>query len=407
VETAPVPQAGGRFGFPLTWFMGIILGAVLILAFVFLFRIKQLQNFPNRTFVRAAGKEPKKSPVSGKANAAPDEPVSQTSNPLASNETARRQSIPNKTGGASPDKQTNIPAGTVPRPENTASLQSALVPHAPSSNDTVKKTGSLLEKAGVIRNQAVLPVIPPVQQAAILMPRQETTAPPRSAPTPQTSAIQYTAKNPINLLEKIGMFRKKAVLPDKQAAIPAKNVIHSENTAPPLPALAPLALGVRNTVKNPVSRPVNHSAPRKLPAANSASSKKNPQIDNGPLLLSLFVEDQNTNIGRRNVHSLKAGYSLTIGGGKSDFLIFLVSMPPRIAELHYDGAQCTLIPRRPDFFPDLGSEPFPDCIEKPIRLISERNYELIIRIDRYEDPLITLNRLLHSVDVPGHYWPTG
>ncbi|MDR2363351.1 MAG: hypothetical protein LBD65_02935 [Spirochaetaceae bacterium] len=120
-------------------------------------------------------------------------------------------------------------------------------------------------------------------------------------------------------------------------------------------------------------------------------------------MLSLFVEDQNTNIGRRNVHAVKSGYSFTIGGGKSDFLIFLVPVPPRIAELRSDGAQCTLIPRKPEFFPDTGSRQVPDCIGKPIRILSERRYELIIRIDRYEDPLITLNRLLHSVDVPG-YW---
>jgi hypothetical protein len=121
-------------------------------------------------------------------------------------------------------------------------------------------------------------------------------------------------------------------------------------------------------------------------------------------MLSLFVADQSTNIGRRNVHAVKSGYSFTIGGGKSDFLIFLVPVPPRIAELRYDDGLCILIPRKPEFFPDLGSHPLPDCIGIPIRVISERNYELVFRIDRYEDPLITLNRLLHSVDVPGHYW---
>jgi hypothetical protein len=147
---------------------------------------------------------------------------------------------------------------------------------------------------------------------------------------------------------------------------------------------------------------INHGGPRNISPINPSSRKKTVRTCHGPLMLSLFVEDQNTNIGRRNVHTVKSGYSLSIGGGNSDFLIFLVPVPPRIAELRSDGSQCTLIPRRPEFFPDIGSRQVPDCIGKPIRIVSERRYELIIRIDRYEDPLITLNRLLHSVDVPGY-----
>jgi hypothetical protein len=121
----------------------------------------------------------------------------------------------------------------------------------------------------------------------------------------------------------------------------------------------------------------------------------------GPLMLSLFVEDQNTFIGRRNIHTVKPGYTFTIGGGKSDFLIFLVPMPPRIAEIRFDGRQCAFFPRKPQFFPDIGSKSISNCIGKTIRIISEKNYELHIRMERYEDPLVALNRLLHSVNVPG------
>jgi hypothetical protein len=123
--------------------------------------------------------------------------------------------------------------------------------------------------------------------------------------------------------------------------------------------------------------------------------------DAGPPMLSLFVEDQNTAIGRRNIHVIKEGYTFSIGGGKSDFLIFLVPIPPRIADVRFDGRRCTLIPRKPQFFPDTGSEPIPDCIGKTIRIVSERDYELFIRIEQYEDPLRALNRLLNSVKVVG------
>jgi hypothetical protein len=141
---------------------------------------------------------------------------------------------------------------------------------------------------------------------------------------------------------------------------------------------------------------VSWNYPAGKPAAQFSA-----KTDTGPLMLSLFVADQSTAIGRRNVHIVKPGYNFTIGGGKSDFLIFLVPIPSRIAELRFNGEECTFIPRKPQFFPDIGVQPVPDCIGKTIRIISERNYELYIRMECYEDPLITLNRLLHSIRVPG------
>jgi hypothetical protein len=136
-------------------------------------------------------------------------------------------------------------------------------------------------------------------------------------------------------------------------------------------------------------------------SAKTAVREEAPVSHDGLLMLSLFVEDQNTAIGRRNRHTVKTGYSYTIGGGKSDFLIFLVPIPPHIAEVRFDGQQCTFIPRRPQFFPDLGSRSLTNCTGKDIRLVSEKNYELTIRIERYEDPLKSLNRLLNSVNLPG------
>ena len=124
-------------------------------------------------------------------------------------------------------------------------------------------------------------------------------------------------------------------------------------------------------------------------------------FDGGPLMLSLFVEDQNTAIGRRNIHTAKAGYSFTVGGGNSDFLIFLVPIPPQIGQVRFDGRQCTFTPLKPQFFPDIGSQQVSNCIGKTIRVISQKNYELFIRIERYEDPLKALNKLLNSIQVPG------
>ena len=120
-----------------------------------------------------------------------------------------------------------------------------------------------------------------------------------------------------------------------------------------------------------------------------------------PALLNLFVEDQSTLIGKRNIHSLKSGYSFTVGGGRSDFLIFLVPMPAAIAEVRRDGQRLIFIPRKPKYFPDLGSNEISNCINKTIRVVSDKNYELRIRFQQYQDPLVELNRLLNSLKVPG------
>jgi hypothetical protein len=122
----------------------------------------------------------------------------------------------------------------------------------------------------------------------------------------------------------------------------------------------------------------------------------------GPLLLNLFVDDQSTSIGKRNIHSLKSGYSLSVGGGASDdFHIFLVQMPPHLGDIRRNGSQLTFIPRKPKYFPDIGSNEVKDCINKRIRVVSDKNYEMWFSFVTYEDPLEALNRVLHSIKVPG------
>jgi hypothetical protein len=136
-----------------------------------------------------------------------------------------------------------------------------------------------------------------------------------------------------------------------------------------------------------------------LKAEKSAKAVINPS---GPLLLNLFVEEQNTSIGKRNIHSLKSGYSLSVGGRKSDdFHIFLVPVPPHLGEIRRDGSSLTFIPKKHNYFPDTGSNAVKDCINKTIRIVSDKNYEIFFRFEMYEDPLIALNRMLMSVKVPG------
>lgn len=118
------------------------------------------------------------------------------------------------------------------------------------------------------------------------------------------------------------------------------------------------------------------------------------------IMLSLYVQDQNTAIGRRNVHLLKAGGKLSLGGGNSDFLVFIVRFPERIAKVHFDGEQCHLTIHKPEFFPDAQSSVIEDCIGKRIDIVSSKGYKVWFRIDRYEDPLEKLNRFLRSIEHP-------
>jgi flagellar biogenesis protein FliO len=142
-------------------------------------------------------------------------------------------------------------------------------------------------------------------------------------------------------------------------------------------------------------RPGTPNAPRRTPLYNAPN-----QPTDGPPLLNLYVDGQSTAIGRRNIHNAKAGVTFTIGGGNSDFLIFFVNIPPHIAEVRYDGSQCTFYPRKPQYFPDTGSQVISNCIGQAVRVISDKKYEFFIRVDRYQDPLIALNRLLHSIEIP-------
>ena len=135
-------------------------------------------------------------------------------------------------------------------------------------------------------------------------------------------------------------------------------------------------------------------------SGNLTNSKNSALLFDSPPMLSIHVEDQNVNIGKRNIHMLKQGYTYTVGGEKSDFLIFLVPLPGHIGEIHFDGSNCTFVPTKPEFFPDIGSQSVPNCIGKTIRIVSEKKYELTFRMEQYEDPLLSLNQLLNSIEVP-------
>lgn len=123
-------------------------------------------------------------------------------------------------------------------------------------------------------------------------------------------------------------------------------------------------------------------------------------IKEGKKRIELRVEEQNPHIGLRNVHVVNAGTKKTVGGGSSDFLIFLVRVPRHAAELHFDGEKLIFVPRRLDLFPAL-SGPVEDCLGQEIPMVSSSGYPLTLRFIEYEEPAKSINRLLHCIDVPG------
>ena len=92
--------------------------------------------------------------------------------------------------------------------------------------------------------------------------------------------------------------------------------------------------------------------------------------------------------------------SRTVGGKSSDFLVFLLPVPRRIADIHFDGQNITIVPVKPAFFPDYNG-PIEADFGEYIRIVNSRGKELFICFERYTPPLEKLNRLLHCIEVPG------
>ncbi len=120
----------------------------------------------------------------------------------------------------------------------------------------------------------------------------------------------------------------------------------------------------------------------------------------GTLRIELRVRNQNPFIGSRNIKTLHAGSHKTIGGKSSDFLVFLLPVPKRIADIHYDGENFTIVPVRPSFFPDY-PEPINANLGEEIRIVNHRGKELFLSFCHYISPLEKLNKLLHCIEVTG------
>ncbi len=116
----------------------------------------------------------------------------------------------------------------------------------------------------------------------------------------------------------------------------------------------------------------------------------------GHPLVEMVVTMQNRHIGFRNVHYLRPGSSAVVGGGRSTFLIYFVSVPSRMAYLKYDGHSYTFVPAKSALFPDLPG-PVADCLGVEIPARSTRGYRFTIVFRKFIPPLDEINRLMRSI----------
>jgi hypothetical protein len=136
-----------------------------------------------------------------------------------------------------------------------------------------------------------------------------------------------------------------------------------------------------------------------IQSAHFAGANANARVEirkNANIMLELNVPRQNPNIGKRNIHVMKAGSKLGIGGGASSFLIFLVKFPSNIAEIRYDGEQCSLAILKPEYFPYEKDNIIENCVNKTFRVVSDKAYEVEFAFTVFEDPATRINRILTS-----------
>lgn len=115
-------------------------------------------------------------------------------------------------------------------------------------------------------------------------------------------------------------------------------------------------------------------------------------------MMELFVYNQTTSIGKRNIHVMKPGARMSIGGSKNDdFFIFLVPFPANLAQVQYDGNDYRLSILKKEYFPYENSTIIYNCIGKDITVVSKKGYHVTFTFRGYEDPMVRLNAILTSI----------
>jgi Mg-chelatase subunit ChlD len=115
-----------------------------------------------------------------------------------------------------------------------------------------------------------------------------------------------------------------------------------------------------------------------------------------PPLIEMRVSLQNPHVGFRNVHRIPEGGRRSIGGGFSQYLVFLVRVPSSIAEIRNRGGKYVFTPLRAEMFPGV-SGPIEDCLDVEIPFVGPHGREMSIHFREWVSPLDEINRIMRSV----------
>ena len=130
------------------------------------------------------------------------------------------------------------------------------------------------------------------------------------------------------------------------------------------------------------------------PAASTRSSLPKPDSRAArPPLIEMRVQLQGRRAGFRNVHRMPPGAVKTVGGGSSSFLVFVVPVPARMAEIRNVDGRYVFTPLRPELFPGLKG-PVNDCMGKEIPFVSGNGKEYLLYFQEWVAPLDEVNRVM-------------
>lgn len=125
-------------------------------------------------------------------------------------------------------------------------------------------------------------------------------------------------------------------------------------------------------------------------------------IEPGQIIIEMIVENQNRQIGQRNIHVIGNNHPLSVGGAGSEyFLIFIIPTGKRIAEIILKDDLLTFKPILSEFFPDLPKGEVKDCLNLPIRVVNKNGIATSIVFKEWISPVERLNRIMHLVDRKG------
>ena len=120
------------------------------------------------------------------------------------------------------------------------------------------------------------------------------------------------------------------------------------------------------------------------------------QDDRHSFAIEMIVTLQRRHIGHRNIRRLLKNRAASVGGKNSNFLIFLVKVPQKIATITWDGASFFFTPLKKEYFPE-NPDIIRDCLDKPIYALSKKGYRLELFFQRYVSPLEEINRIFEKL----------